>query len=59
MTRFIDKGLCNVTYVVFDSSNQSASLTRNVRFTDYRSSRFITAKPLVYVEKEGNYQKLS
>ena len=57
MTRFIDKGLCNVTYVVFDSSNQSASLTRNVRFTDYRSSRFITAKPLVYVEKEGNYQK--
>ena len=57
MTRFIDKGLCSVTYVVFDSSNQSTSLTRNVRFTDYHSPRFITAKPLVYIEKEGNYQK--
>lgn len=36
-SRFIEKGVCNVNYVVFDSSNQSATLTRKVRFADYHS----------------------
>ena len=39
-SRFIEPGLCNMTYVVFDSADQPASLTRQVRFTDYHSPRF-------------------
>lgn len=54
-SRFIEKGLCNLTYVVFDSSNQPASLTRQVRFTDYHSPRFTLTEPLVFVQQEGSY----
>ena len=54
-SRFIEKGLCNVTYVVFDSSNQPASLTRQVRFTDYHSPRFTLTEPLVFIQQEGSY----
>lgn len=56
-TRFIEKGVFNLTYVVFDSSNQSASLTRKVRLTDYESPQFSLTAPLVYRESEGNYQE--
>lgn len=54
-SRFIEKGLCNITYVVFDSSDQPASLTRQVRFTDYHSPRFTLTEPLVFAEQEGSY----
>lgn len=54
-SRFIEKGLCNVTYVVVDSSNQPASLTRQVRFTDYHSPRFTLTEPLVFIQQEGSY----
>lgn len=56
-SRFIEKGVCNVTYVVFDSSNQSASLTRKLRFTDYTSPEFTLSEPLIYTEGEGNYEE--
>lgn len=49
-SRFIEPGLCDVTYTVFDSSNQSASLTRRVRFTDYTSPSFRLSSPLVFEE---------
>ena len=54
MSRFINPGVCNVTYVVFDSSNHSASFTRKVRFSDYHAPRFNTSEPLVFTEREGN-----
>lgn len=54
-SRFIDTGVCNLTYVVFDSSDQPASLTRRVRFTDYHPPRFTLAEPLVFSEQEGSY----
>lgn len=54
-SRFISEGVCNVTYVVFDSSNQPAALTRKVRFTDYHAPRFTLSEPLVFSEQEGNY----
>lgn len=38
------------TYVVFDSANQSAVLTREVEFEDYRSPRFTLSAPLVFLE---------
>ena len=54
-SRFIDKGVSNITYVVFDSSDQPVTLTREVRFTDYHSPRFTLTEPLVFAEEEGSY----
>ena len=54
-SRFIDKGVSNITYVVFDSFDQPATLTREVRFTDYHSPRFTLTEPLVFAEEEGSY----
>lgn len=57
-SRFIKKGVCNLTYVVFDSSDQSATLTRKVKFQDYHSPRFTLSQPLVFLEGEGNSQEV-
>ena len=54
-SRFVDPGVTGLTYVVFDSEGQSASLTREVRFTDYHSPRFALSEPLVFREGEGSY----
>ena len=54
-SRFINTGECNLTYVVFDSSAQPATLTRKVRFTDYHPPRFTLTEPLVFSEQEGSY----
>ena len=54
-SRFVDPGVTGLTYVVFDSRGQSASLTREVRFTDYHSPRFALSEPLVFREGEGSY----
>ena len=54
-SQFIEPGVCNLSYVVFDSSNNAASLTRKVQFTDYHSPRFTLTEPLVYAEQEGSY----
>ncbi len=49
-SQFVEKGVCNVTYVVFDSSNQSATLTRKTKFTDYQSPKFTLSEPLIFRE---------
>lgn len=54
-SRFIDPGVSSITYVVFDSSDNAASLTRRVHFTDYHPPRFTLTEPLVYAEQEGSY----
>lgn len=54
MSRFIKKGECRVTYVVFDSSYQTASLTRKVRFTDYYSPRIYASRSLTFRETIGS-----
>lgn len=53
-TRFIDPGVCDLNYVVFDSSEHMATLTRRVHFTDYHSPRFGLAEPLVFAESTTN-----
>ncbi len=58
ITRFIEKGVSDITYVVFDSGNQSASLTRRVQFEDYSSPRLQLSQPLVFYEGEGDYEEL-
>ena len=37
-SRFTEPGVTDLTYVVFDSAGQSASLTREIRFTDYHGT---------------------
>lgn len=54
-SRFIDDGVSSITYVVFDSSNHPATLSRQVRFTDYHPPRFTLTEPLVFAEQEGSY----
>ncbi len=54
-SQFIEPGVCNLSYVVFDSSNQAATLTRRVKFTDYQSPEFSLSSPLVFAEsREDN-----
>ncbi len=57
-SRFIEKGICNLTYVVFDSANQSATLNRKIQFKDYHSPRFSLTEPLIFTENEGSYIQL-
>lgn len=47
LSRFSEKGKSKATYVVFDSSNQPATYTREVIFKDYVSPQFRLGKPLV------------
>ena len=47
-SRFITPGVCDLTYVVFDSSGNMADLTRRVTFTDYHSPRFALSQPLCF-----------
>lgn len=46
MSRFTDKGKRTIQYVVFDKSNQSATLTRNLEYTDYVSPQIMLTQPL-------------
>lgn len=49
-SHFIEPGVVNVTYVVFDNHNNSATLTRKVKYTDYTSPRFVLEKSPVYIK---------
>lgn len=40
-SHFIQPGVVNVKYVVFDRHNNSATLTRKVKYTDYTGPRFV------------------
>ena len=48
MSHFLEPGTVNVKYVVFDSHNNAASLSRRVHFTDYQSPRFSLDKTPIY-----------
>lgn len=47
-SKFIDQGVCDVTYLVFDSSYNAGQYTRRVRYTDYTSPKFSLTASLVY-----------
>lgn len=49
-SHFIELGVCNLKYVVFDSSEHMASLTRRVQFTDYHSPQFALAEGLNFAK---------
>lgn len=50
-SRFLEPGVCDLNYIVFDSANHMATLTRRVTFTDYHSPRFSLAAPLCFGEE--------
>ncbi len=54
-SHFIRTGVSNVTYVVFDSSNQATTLTRQVEFTDYEPPKLTLSQPLVFYEGETDH----
>lgn len=48
MSNFTEPGKREVTYAVFDSSNNGATLTRTLEYTDYTSPRIQLTAPLRY-----------
>lgn len=48
VTNLITDDTAKVSYVVFDSSNNMATYTRTVHYTDYEKPRFALSKPLIY-----------
>ena len=48
VSHFLEPGTVNVRYVVFDSHHNSASVTRRVHYTDYKSPVFVLDKAPVY-----------
>lgn len=49
VSHFLEPGTVNVKYVVFDSHNNSATLTRRVHYTDYTPPVFSLDKAPVYL----------
>lgn len=52
ISKFLETGTANVSYLVFDSDHNVASLTRTIRYTDYESPRLSVTVPLVYKASE-------
>lgn len=48
VTQLITGNTAKVNYIVFDSSNNMATASRTVRYTDYEKPRFALEKPLVF-----------
>ena len=48
VSHFLEAGTVSVKYVVFDSHNNSATLTRRVHYTDYKAPEFSLEKAPVY-----------
>ena len=52
MTNFTEPGKREITYAVFDSSNNGATLTRTLEYTDYTSPQIQLSEPLRYTLEE-------
>lgn len=53
VSQLITDNTAKVTYAVFDSDDNMATLTRSVRYTDYRLPRFSLDQPLIYGATEN------
>lgn len=47
-SKFISKGVCDLTYLVFDSSNNVGKYTRRIKYTDYTEPVFSLNEPLMF-----------
>ena len=52
VSKLLGTDLAQVTCLVFDSDDNMASLTRQVRYTDYRRPKFQLTEPLVYASTD-------
>ncbi len=48
VSRFIDDGVCKVTYAVCDSNNNVATATRKIQYKDYTSPKFAMKESACY-----------
>lgn len=48
ISQLVTKDTAKITYVVFDSTNNVARLTRYVRYTDYELPKFKLSEPLIF-----------
>lgn len=47
-SHFISDGVCDITYLVFDSSNNVGKFTRRTKYTDYTEPVFSLKEPLMF-----------
>ncbi len=52
ISKLITDNTAKITYIVFDSHGNAASVTRMLRYTDYCKPHFTVDAPLVYSENE-------
>lgn len=52
-SHFIQPGTVKVKYVVFDSHNNSATVSRKIHYTDYESPRFSLSKAPIYLRGDN------
>lgn len=52
ISSFMEKGKCEITYTVFDSSNRAATAKRTLYYTDYHSPRFALSDDLIFYSGE-------
>lgn len=52
-SHFLERGLMNVKYVVFDRHHNAGTLNRKVRYTDYESPRFSLSVPGIYARGQN------
>ncbi|MBQ9838944.1 MAG: bacterial Ig-like domain-containing protein [Oscillospiraceae bacterium] len=50
---FVEPGVFDVDYVVFDSHHNSTQYTRRVSYSDYTAPKFHVSQPLVFVRGEN------
>ena len=48
VSNLLSENTARITYVVFDSSDNAATCTRTIRYTDYQKPRFYLSQPLQY-----------
>ena len=48
VSRLIGNQTAKITYIVFDSSDNMATLSREIKYTDYEKPHFKLTKPLLY-----------
>ncbi len=53
VSKFIEPGVCTVTYAVCDADSHVSKASRTVRYTDYTSPEFYMKRALVYAVDEA------
>lgn len=48
ISKFIEPGVCKISYAVCDNDNHVASVTRKIKYKKYRSPRFTLFEPLIF-----------